>query len=146
MSAYIDQTYLAARMGSPSLVDCCDDTGGGTPTSAAVTAVIEDASAMVDDYAIRAGHTLPLASTTVTAGLKLRTAWLAMHLAARRRPQFRDARGTFPYDEEYKEAQAWLNDWADNKAKTEDMDPDLVPDVQSDTRREWDDAGVEREA
>jgi phage gp36-like protein len=140
--AYVTQAELETLMYSARLVDCADDDGNGTSDAAVVTDILARASAFLDDAAVAAGYTLPLSATGLTPLVREHIGWIAAHLAARRRPQYRDAQGHAPYYQEHLAALAWLKDV---RAGTVGLHPTEAPSAQEsettyavgNTRRRW---------
>lgn len=108
--AYVTEEQLERLMYEARLVDCTDDDGDGTSDAAVVTDGIERASAYLDDAAVAAGYEVPLSATNLTPLVREHVGWIAAHLFARRRQQFRDAQGRSPYYQEFAAAMAWLKD------------------------------------
>ena len=120
---YLTQTQLETMMAVPRLADCCDDTVAGTADAGVVTDVIERACGVVDGYLQTAGYAIPMTGSGVTAALRHWTGMIAAHLAAQRRPAFRDAQGRAPYRVEYQDALEWLAKVAARKILLEAVEP-----------------------
>lgn len=135
MAALITQTQWETVLGAARVVDLCDDDADGTADAAVVTAVLEEASDFVQEFAVAAGTTLT--SGDLTAAMRRRVAMVAAHYAGSRRQEFRDAQGKAPYAAEYAEARAELKAWAD---RTRDLSTGTVstaPEVLSDDSAGW---------
>ena len=105
--AYVTQEQLELYMGTPTLAQCCDDTTEGTADADVVADVIARASGILDGYLQTAGYTVPRTGAGITVALRHHTSGVAAHLAARRRPEYRDAQGQAPYRQDYADALAW---------------------------------------
>lgn len=106
-TAYVTYDQLAAVMASPSLVACVDDDGDGSASDAEKLVVtdpdygsIPRASSVMDGYLALAGYAIPLAGDLVTPAMRHHVGFLAAHYTAKRRPEFRDGQGRFPYWQE----------------------------------------------
>ena len=122
--AYATQAQLELYMGDPSLAQCCDDTTEGTADADVVADVLERASAVMDGYLQTGGYAVPRAGAGVTAALRHYTEGVAAHLAARRRPEFRDGNGVAPYRQDYEDAVAWGQKVADRRIRLEGDEPE----------------------
>ncbi len=136
MSALITESQWASIIGGQQkIIDLCDDDGNGTADSSVVTAVLEQASDFVQEYAVAAGAALPAGS--LPASLPRRVGLLAAYYAASRRPEFRDATGNPAYNVEYANAVKELESWA---SRVRSLSTDTVstgPEILSDDSRGW---------
>lgn len=121
---YATQEELELYMADPSLAQCCDDTVEGTADTAVVTDVLTRASAVMDGFLQSGGYAVPRSGAGITAGLRHYTSGVAAHLAARRRPEFRDGNGVAPYRQDYDDALAWAQKVADGKIRLEGDEPE----------------------
>lgn len=122
--AYVTQEQLELYMGTPTLAQCCDDTTEGTADADVVADVIARASGILDGYLQTAGYTVPRTGAGITVALRHHTSGVAAHLAARRRPEYRDAQGQAPYRQDYADALAWGQKVADRKIRLEGDEPE----------------------
>ncbi len=122
--AYVTQEQLELYMGTPTLAQCCDDTTEGTADADVVADVIARAAGLMDGYLQTAGYTVPRTGAGITAALRHHTSGVAAHLAARRRPEYRDAQGQAPYRQDYTDALAWGQKVADRKIRLEGDEPE----------------------
>lgn len=122
--AYATQEQLELYMSEPSLAQCCDDTTEGAADADVVADVLARASAVMDGYLQSGGYSVPRAGAGVTAALRHYTEGVAAHLAARRRPEFRDGNGVAPYRQDYDDALAWAQKVADGKVRLEGDEPE----------------------
>ncbi len=121
--AYATQAELELWMAEPSLVQCCDDTTEGTADAPVVADVLERASGLMDGFLQTAGYTVPRAGAEVTVALRHWCCAIAAHLAAKRRPEFRDGQGVAPYRGDWVDAMAWLQKVADRQIRLENSEP-----------------------
>lgn len=106
--AILDQTFLETIATGARLVDLTDDDGDDTADAAPIAAAIAAAHARLNGAARKAGHTLPLDESQVSADAKLLIGWYALGFLGKRRPEYRDAQGRAPYHVELAEAEAFL--------------------------------------
>jgi phage gp36-like protein len=122
--AYATQAQLELWMAAPSLAQCCDDTTEGTADAAVVTDVLDRAAGLMDGFLQTAGYTVPRTGAGVTVALRHWCCAIAAHLAAQRRPEFRDAQGVAPYRQAWLDAMAWLQKVADRAIRLEGDEPE----------------------
>jgi len=136
MSALITQGQWAASIGgAQKIVDMCDDDLDGTADPAVVSAVLEEASDFVQEYAVAAGGALIAGG--LTASMRRRVAFVAAYYAASRRPEYRDANGNPAYKVEYDTAVAELKAWS-SRVRSVSTDPvSTAPEILSDESRGW---------
>lgn len=136
MSALITESQWASIIGGQQkIIDLCDDDGNGTADSSVVTAVLEQASDFVQEYAVAAGAALTAGS--LPASMQRRVGLIAAYYAASRRPEFRDATGNPAYNVEYANAVKELESWA---SRVRSLSTDTVstgPEILSDDSRGW---------
>ena len=131
--ALITQSQWETVIGAARVVDLCDDDASGTADAAVVSAVLDQASDFVQEYAVAAGAAL----TTPTAAMVRRIAIVAAYYAASRRPQYRDAQGNPPYAVEYMACVKELEAWASRVRALSTDDVSTAPKPQGDDQRGW---------
>lgn len=121
-TTYLTLAQLEAIMAAPRLVDCLDDDGDGSLDAGEEalatdtdTGVIYRAGAVADGYLAAGGYSIPLGASQITPALRHHVGMVAAHLAAQRRPQFRDQQGRAPYWQEQTEARAFFEAVRDGK-------------------------------
>ena len=112
--ALITEAQWGVDIGAARLVDMLDDDSSSATDAANVTAILDQASDFVQEFATQAGVTL--AAADLTAAMRRRVSVIAAHYAAQRRPQYRDANGRAPYFAEYTQAVAELKAWVAGQA------------------------------
>lgn len=131
--ALITQSQWETVIGAARVVDLCDDDASGTADAAVVSAVLDQASDFVQEYAVAAGATI----TTPTSAMVRRIAMVAAYYAASRRPQYRDAQGNPPYHVEYMSCVKELEAWASRTRSVSTDDVSTAPEPLGDDQRGW---------
>lgn len=136
MSALITEGQWASIIGgAQKIIDLCDDDGNGTADPTVVTAVLEQASDFVQEYAVAAGAALTAGA--LTASMQRRVGLVAAYYAAARRPEFRDAVGNPAYNVEYANAVKELESWASRMRSISTDTVSTGPEILSDESRGW---------
>lgn len=129
--ALITQAQWEAHVGAARVADL---TGSASDR---ITAALDAASDLLQEYAAAAGVTLT--SGTMTAALIRRCAIVASHYAADAVPEYRDAQGNGPYVRAFEGVKRELSEWAARLQPISSDTPYDSPVVLSDTARGWDD-------
>lgn len=104
----IDAAYLSTIATSTRIVDLADDDADGTADATVLATICTAAIGRFEGAARRGGFSLPIDEADLVASAKLYVGWYALGLLGRRRPEYRDAAGRFPYHLEFAEAEAYF--------------------------------------
>ncbi|MEZ4395035.1 MAG: hypothetical protein R3A48_28490 [Polyangiales bacterium] len=99
--AIIDAAYLDTIATSARIVDLADDDADGEADTTVLTTVLTAAIGRFEGAARRGGLSLPIDETDLVASAKTYVGWYALGLLGRRRPEYRDTAGRYPYHLEF---------------------------------------------
>lgn len=125
---------IELAMGVQRLIDCTDDDHDGHADTPVIDRILADASAVAEVELQAGGFLLPL--STVTPYVRAQVAWIAAHLAARRRPEWHDDQGRAPFWQEHEQARKRLGEFAARARRPEGQSPTAII-VSSQPRRGW---------
>lgn len=106
--AIIDAAYLDTIATSARIVDLADDDADGEADTTVLIMVLTAAIGRFEGAARRGGFPLPIDETDLVASAKTYVGWYALGLLGRRRPEYRDLAGRFPYHLEFTEAEQYF--------------------------------------
>lgn len=106
--AIVDAAYLDTIATGTRIVDLADDDADGDADTTVLTTICTAAIGRFESAARRGGFSLPIDETDLVASAKMYVGWYALGLLGRRRPEYRDAAGRFPYHLEFTEAEGFF--------------------------------------
>jgi phage gp36-like protein len=120
--AYIDATDLRSAASQADIDRYYDDDGDGAADASVVADLNDKASSTFDAKLLQEWAPLQVVELMKEPLAKMHCAYTSLHLAAKRKREWRDAEGNAPYKVDYAEAMKYLDDLVKGAARSKKED------------------------